>query len=95
MIDKAGAIPTVLTKLKKIPVGQGLDLRTFKRDRSVVLLRVAEDKYEVVEAGFEKKRFETNFKGLKKLLKTLIKREFPRSNKIRVYEIPDSASLRD
>jgi len=86
MIDIAGAIPTVMTKLKKLPVGQGLDLRTFKRDRSVVILRMADDNYEVREDGFEKKRFETNFKGLKKILKTLLKREFPRSNKIRVYE---------
>jgi len=87
MIDKAGAIPTITTKMKKLPIGQGLDLRTYKRDRSVVILRVAEDGYEIREDGFEKKQFETDFKGLKKLLKTLMKREFPRSNKIRVYEV--------
>lgn len=86
MIDKANAIPTITTKLKKLSIGQGLDLRTYKRDRSVMILRVAEDEYEVREDGFEKKRFETDFKGLKKLLKTMMKREFPRSNKIRVYE---------
>ncbi|QJB55385.1 hypothetical protein [Pseudodesulfovibrio sp. zrk46] len=86
MIDIAGAIPTITSKLKKLPVGKGLDLRTYKRDRSVVILRTAEDGYMVAENGFEKNQFESNFKGLKKLLKTLLKREFPRSNKIRVYE---------
>ncbi len=86
MIDKAGAIPTILTKLKKLPVGHGLDLRTFKRDRSVVILRLAADEYSVKENGFQQETFTTDLKGMRKLLKTLLKREFPRSNKIRVYE---------
>ncbi|MGL1862810.1 MAG: hypothetical protein OCC46_09850 [Pseudodesulfovibrio sp.] len=86
MIDKAGAIPTILTKLKKLPIGHGLDLRTFKRDRSVVILRMADDEYTVKENGFQKETFATDLKGMRKLLKTLLKREFPRSNKIRVYE---------
>lgn len=87
MLDIAGAIPNIITKLKKLPVGRGLDLRTFKRDRSVLILRTAEDEYTVNENGFEQTVFETNIKGMKKLLKTLLKREFPRSNKIRVYEV--------
>lgn len=87
MIDKAGAIPTILTKLKKLSVGRGLDLRTFKRDRSVVILRTAKNHFQVKENGFEHAEFETDLNGMKKLLKTLLKREFPRSNKIRVYEI--------
>ncbi len=86
MIDKAGAIPTILTKLKKLPVGHGLDLRTFKRDRSVVILRMADDEYTVKGNGFQQETFATDLKGMRKLLKTLLKREFPRSNKIRVYE---------
>lgn len=61
-------------------------MQTYKRDRSVVVLRVGEDTYRLKEKGFEENTFETDFKGLKKLLKALLKREFPRSNKIRVYE---------
>jgi len=87
MIDIAGAIPTVLTEAKKLAIGAGLDLRTFKRDRSVVIRKVGDDAYSVVEDGFETNRFETAHKGLKKLLKTLLKREFPRSNKIRIYKL--------
>ncbi len=89
MLDIAGAIPTIITKLKKLPIGRGLDLRTFKRDRSVAIIRTAEDSYHVTENGFEQATLETNIKGMKKALKTLLKREFPRSNKIRVYEIVD------
>jgi len=89
MIDIASAIPTILTKTKKLPVGQGLDLRTYKRDRSVAIKKIEADTFEIQENGFEKNRFESDHKGLKKLLKTLLKREFPRSNKIRVYDITD------
>lgn len=87
MIDKAGAIPTILTRLKKLPTGRGLDLRTYKRDRSVIIRRTGDDAFTVAEDGFRTETFTTNFKGMKKLLKTLLKREFPRSNKIRVYEL--------
>ncbi|WP_419778484.1 hypothetical protein [Maridesulfovibrio sp.] len=87
MIDKSSAIETVLRKLKKISLGHGLDLRTYKRDRSVVILRTGENAYTVIEDGFDQERFNEDFKGLKKLLKKLLKKEFPRSNKIRVYDI--------
>lgn len=88
MIDKANAISVVTSRAAKLTIGTGMDLRTYKRDRSVTITCVAEDVYEVMEDGFEKNRFEVDGKGLKKILKTLMKREFPRSNKIRVYDIP-------
>lgn len=86
MIDKAGAVPTILTRLKKLASGRELKLLTYKRDRSVVIRRVGEDAFHISEDGFETRTFTSDFKGLKKLLKTLLKREFPRSNKIRVHE---------
>jgi hypothetical protein len=89
MIDIASAIPTILTRTRKMSVGQGLDLRTYKRDRSVVIKKIETNTFEIQENGFEKNKFESDQKGLKKLLKTLLKREFPRSNKIRVYDITD------
>ncbi len=89
MIDKDSAIETVMRKLKKIQIGYGLDLRTYKRDRSVVIVRSAEDSFTVIEDGFFKENFSVDFKGLKKLLKKLVKVEFPRSNKIRVYDVGD------
>ena len=87
MIDRSNAIPAILTRLRKVPVGSGIELRTFKRDRSVIILRVDEDSFSVREKGFVFETFSTDLKGMRKLLKTLLKREFPRSNKIRVYEL--------
>lgn len=89
MIDKASAIENIMRRLKKVPLGRGLDLRTYKRDRSVVILRIGDDSFSVIEDGFNNEQFEEDFKGLKKLLKKLLKKEFPRSNKIRVYDVVD------
>lgn len=87
MIDKATAIETVMRKLKKMPVGHAIDLRTFKRNRSVVIARISEQEFDVVEKGFHEERFQLPLSKMKKLLKTLIKREFPRSTKIRLYDL--------
>ncbi len=87
MIDKATAIQTVMHKLKKLPVGYAIDLRTYKRNRSVVIARSGEDAFDVVEKGFFEERFLVSLSGMGKLLKSLIKREFPRSTKIRLYDL--------
>lgn len=87
MIDKANAINTVLERTGKLAIGHGLDLRTYKRDRSVVIVRKTADTFTVMQDGFEKTRHESDHKGLRKLLKTLLKAEFPRSNKIRLYTL--------
>lgn len=87
MIDKATAIESVMRKLKKLPLGHAIDLRTFKRNRSVVIARTGEDEFDVVESGFFEERFIVPLGTMKKLLKGLFKKEFPRSTKIRLYDL--------
>lgn len=87
MIDKATAIETVMERLKKLPQGHALDMRTYKRNRSVLIRRVEDDLFEVIQNGYEQNRFESTRKKMKKLLKTLLKKEFPRSTKIRLYTL--------
>ena len=48
-------------------------------------VKKAEDNPLVMENGFFKERFEVKPEKLRKVLKTLIKKEFPRSRKIRLY----------
>ena len=86
MIDINGAVQTALTRLKKLPVGRSLELLTFKRDRGVRIRKTDHDCFEVAEFGFLDQTVEANQNSMKKLLKTVIKREFPRSNKVRVLE---------
>lgn len=90
MIDKATAIPTIMNKLKKLQPGHAIDLRTYKRNRSVVIARINDDEFDVVEHGFAQERFTVSLDKMKKLLKNLIKREFPRSTKIRLYDLGEA-----
>ena len=88
MIDKATALTVVPRKLAALPWGHALDLRTYKRDRSVVFVRRGDDAFLVLEKGFETHRFEdVPLSGMRRLLKTLLSREFPRSTKIRCYDL--------
>jgi len=85
MIDKTKIIDTVWERLEKLPIGHYLDLKTYKRNRTVILVKIDETKLLVIEDGYFKNRFLITPDKLKKLLKTLLKREFPRSKKIRLY----------
>ena len=87
MIDKATAIPTIMNKLKKLPIGHAIDIRTYKRNRSVVIARISDIEFDVVEKGFHEERFMLPMQKMKKLLKLLLKREFPRSTKMRLYDL--------
>ena len=85
MIDKTKIIDTVLERLEKLPEGHYLDLKTYKRNRTVIIVKMDEKKLLVIEDGYLKERFLIKADKLKKLLRTLLKREFPRSKKIRLY----------
>jgi hypothetical protein len=85
MIDKTQIIETVIKSLKNLPIEHYLDLRTYKRNRSVIIVKMTDDDLLVIEDGFFKERFRINSDKLKKLLTTLLKKEFPRSHIIRLY----------
>lgn len=85
MIDKTKIIDAVCERLEALPVNHCLDLRTYKRNRSVTIVKEAEDDLLIIENGFFKERFRTQPMKLRKVLKTLIKKEFSRSRKIRLY----------
>ncbi|GAB6060494.1 hypothetical protein [Desulfonatronum parangueonense] len=86
MIDKNSAIPSLLERLGKLPVGDCLEIRTYKRNRRIQFRRDGEDKWSAFQDGFEKNIHENIATDkLRKLLQTLLRKEFPRSTKIRVY----------
>ncbi len=88
MNDKNTIIPTVMERLAKLQKGQCLDMRTFKRNRSVAIICTGSDNFNVIERGFHQESWENlTAEKIKRLLKTLLKREFPRSNKIRLYTL--------
>ena len=85
MIDKTKIIDTVCKRLEKLPLGHYLDLQTYKRNRSLMVAKLDEENLLVIENGYFKERFHVSPEKLKKLLKTLLNKEFPRSQKIRLY----------
>ena len=85
MIDKTKIIETVRERLEKLPLGHYIDLKTYKRNRTVIIVKVDEKKLLVIENGYFKDRFLITPDKLKKLLNILLKKEFPRSKKIRLY----------
>ncbi len=85
MIDKSRLLPVLLKKVAGLPIGDYLEVRSYKRDRALLLIRLSPERIQIEEDGFEQHRFEVAEPDLRRLLKTLIKREFPRSNKLRVY----------
>ena len=87
MIDIQQAVPTVLKRLKRLHVGECIELCSYKRDRCLLLTPVEDDTVLVIERGFEEHHFEVEPGKLKKLLKTLVRREFPRSTKLRLYDL--------
>jgi hypothetical protein len=85
MIDKTKIIDSVCERLEKLPFGHYIDLKTYKRNRTVIIVKIDEKKLLVIEDGYFKDKFLIKSDKLKKLLKTLLKKEFPRSKKIRLY----------
>ncbi len=85
MIDKTKIIETVIERLKNLPTGHYLDIRTYKRNRSVIIINRGIDDLLVIQNGYEFQKYQVKTDKLKKLLKTLLKKEFPRSNKVRLY----------
>ncbi|THB71051.1 MAG: hypothetical protein D6E12_01865 [Desulfovibrio sp.] len=88
MIDKTAIIPVLEQKLKVMPVGHGLDMRTYKRNRSLVFVKLDPEHVDVIQNGYEQATYRhIELSKLRKLLKTLLKKEFPRSTKVRLYSL--------
>ena len=85
MVNKATLIDTLEKKIPKIVVGTCLDIRSYKRDRKILVVKQSDDELLVIEEGFSSRQYTIPITGLRKLMKVLVKHEFPRSNKIRIY----------
>jgi len=85
MIDKNIFIKVLMERVKKLPIGHYLDIRSYKRNRTVFVVKEDHDSFLVIEDGFFKEEFHVNLAKLKKLFKVILKKEFPRSHKIRLY----------
>jgi hypothetical protein len=83
LINIDTAIKRVLQIAGKIEPPRGVEILTYKRNRGVSIIRLAENEMQVC------------FADLARVLKSMAKREFPRSRQVRIYQLegPDFLEL--
>ncbi len=79
--------------LKKIAAPGGIELLSYKRNRGIAVIKRSDDLLELREHGYQDQNLEIHPDRLLKELKTMIKREFPRSRKVRLIKFNDPQQL--
>lgn len=79
--------------LKSCPIGGGLEIMSYKRNRTVAVILKESDRLLVIEKGYQVQEFEFSSENLSKKLKPILKREFPRSRKLRLFKFKDQLEL--
>ena len=93
LVNIDSVLRNTLQKLKKLNPPQGIELLSYKRNRSVAVLLLDENKILVRERGYrDEEQVIENFL-LPNHLKKLIKYEFPRSRKVRIYQVDSPQEL--
>lgn len=82
MIESDHFVENTLRAMKKLDYGDQVIVQCFKKDRQIRVEKQT-DTFTVHQEGFEKRSYEgMGTDQVKKLLKTLQRKEFPRSNKL-------------
>ncbi len=77
---------------KTAPPG-GVELLSYKRNRAIAIICRPDATFLVKERGYIVQDVVSNELKLSRLLKEMIKREFPRSRKVRVMKFSDPEEL--
>jgi hypothetical protein len=93
LVNIDSVIRTLLPKLEKLSPPQGVELLSYKRNRSIAVLLLDDNMFLVRERGYREEEQIVDKARLQKHLKSLIKYEFPRSRKIRLYQIDTPGDL--
>lgn len=82
----AASLPSELqARLKKMTPGDALSVRTWKGDRGFLITCQGEDRFSLVEDGFQAQCLnDLTRQAVLKAVKPIARREFPRSNKLRL-----------
>ncbi len=79
--------------VKPCPAGSGMELLSYKRNRTIAITALGNDRYRLAEKGYLEEEQVFNFVDLQKELKKAMKREFPRSRKVRLVKFDDPSRL--
>ncbi len=87
LINIQSAIKRVQQIVRRLEPTQGVEILTYKRNRGITIIKVDAETLSVQEHGYQEETHLVHARDLGRLLKTLAKREFPRSRKVRVYQL--------
>jgi len=93
LVNIDSVLRSLLQKLEKLNPPQGIELLSYKRNRSIAVLLLDDDKILVRERGYREAEQHVEKDLLSKHLKALIKYEFPRSRKVRMYQLDGPLEL--
>jgi hypothetical protein len=93
LVNIDSVLRTVLQKLEKLSPPRGVELLSYKRNRSVAVLLQSDNTFLVRERGYREEEQVIDKDLLAKHLKSLIKYEFPRSRKVRIYLLDNHLDL--
>ena len=87
LMNIQSAVKRVLQIVAKLDPPQGVEILTYKRNRGITIIKIDADTLSIQERGYENNTFQVAMDDLAKQLKSIVKREFPRSRKVRVYQL--------
>ena len=93
LVNIDSVLRNLLQKLKKLDPPQGIELLSYKRNRSIAVLLLDDGKILVRERGYRDNEQIIDKSLLSKHIKSLIKYEFPRSRKVRMYQVDGPLEL--
>ena len=94
LVNIDSVLRNLLQKLKKLDPPQGIELLSYKRNRSIAVLLLEDGKILVRQRGYRDNEQIIDKSLLSKHIKSLIKYEFPRSRKVRMYLVEDLLELK-
>lgn len=87
LINIQSAIKRVQQIVRRLDPPHGVEMLTYKRNRGVTLIKIDDETVSIQERGYEEQTLLVEISELGKVLKTIAKKEFPRSRKVRVYQL--------
>jgi hypothetical protein len=87
LVNIDSALKDVLSRLRKLAPPQGIEVLSYKRNRSIRVMPVGDGRVLVHERGYAERKMEIETSELQKVLGAIFKKEFPRSRKVRVCRV--------
>jgi hypothetical protein len=87
LLNLESMINRVEKELKGLTNNTGFEILSYKRNRGVSVLKIDDDNFIIREKGYCDEEKTISRPEIIKILENIIKREFPRSRKLRIYSI--------